>query len=88
MFKVTVSDVESFGREYFTTTRVAFGKSPKQAWASSTVTTVSIPFPVVIPKGMVSNTCTQCVVWKIRQNNLRNLGLISRWGLTSPIIVV
>ena len=33
MFKVTVSDVESFGREYFTTNRVAFGKSPKQAWA-------------------------------------------------------
>ena len=33
MFKVTVADVESFGRDYFTTTRVAFGKSPKQAWA-------------------------------------------------------
>ena len=32
MFKVIVSDVEAFGREYFTTTRVAFGKSPKQAW--------------------------------------------------------
>lgn len=33
MFKVIVSDVESFGSEYFTTRRVAFGKSPKQAWA-------------------------------------------------------
>ena len=34
MFKVTVSDIESFGSEYFTTTFVAFGKSPKQAWAN------------------------------------------------------
>ncbi len=34
MFKVTVSDVESFGSEYFTTRSVAFGKSPKQAWAN------------------------------------------------------
>ena len=33
MFKVIVSDVESFGDRYFTTRRVAFGKSPKQAWA-------------------------------------------------------
>lgn len=33
MFKVTVADVESFGRDYYTTTSVAFGKSPKQAWA-------------------------------------------------------
>ena len=33
MFKVMVSDVESFGRDYYTTTFVAFGKSPKQAWA-------------------------------------------------------
>lgn len=33
MFKVIVSDVEAFGPEYFTTRRVAFGKSPKQAWA-------------------------------------------------------
>ena len=32
MFKVIVSDVESLGSEYFTTRRVAFGKSPKQAW--------------------------------------------------------
>jgi hypothetical protein len=53
MFKVIVSDVEAFGREYYTTRRVAFGKSPKQAWAK-----------------------------------LGNLGLISGWGLTKPIIVV
>tara|TARA_E500000318_G_C3529168_1_gene199722 strand:+ start:403 stop:633 length:231 start_codon:yes stop_codon:yes gene_type:complete len=34
MFKVIVSDVECFGRfGYYTTRRVAFGKSPKQAWA-------------------------------------------------------
>lgn len=32
MFKVIVSDVESIGSEYFTTRRVAFGKSPKQCW--------------------------------------------------------
>ena len=35
MFKVIVSDVECFGRfGYFTTRSVAFGKSPKQAWAN------------------------------------------------------
>ena len=34
MFKVIVSDVECFGSEYFTTRSVAFGKSPKQAWAN------------------------------------------------------
>ncbi len=33
MFKVIVSDVEAFGRDYYTTRSVAFGKSPKQAWA-------------------------------------------------------
>ena len=34
MFKVIVSDVECFGKfGYFTTRSVAFGKSPKQAWA-------------------------------------------------------
>ena len=34
MFKVIVSDVECFGREYFTTRSVAFGKSPEKAWAN------------------------------------------------------
>ena len=34
MFKVIVSDVECFGREYFTTRSVAFGKSTKQARAN------------------------------------------------------
>ena len=33
MVKVIGADVEAFGREYYTTRRVAFGKSPKQAWA-------------------------------------------------------
>ena len=34
MFKVIVSDVECFGKlGYFTTRSVAFGKSPKQAYA-------------------------------------------------------
>jgi hypothetical protein len=35
MFKVIVSDVECLGKlGYFTTRSVAFGKSPKQAWAN------------------------------------------------------
>lgn len=31
-FKVEIQDVEAFGHEYYTTTYVAFGKSPKQAF--------------------------------------------------------
>ena len=35
MFKVIVSDVECLGKfGYYTTRSVAFGKSPKQAWAN------------------------------------------------------
>ena len=35
MFKVIVKDVECFGKfGYYTTRSVAFGKSPKQAWAN------------------------------------------------------
>jgi len=33
MFKVTVSDVEAFVRESVVPPCVAFGRSPKQAWA-------------------------------------------------------
>lgn len=32
MFKLTFTTVESFGREYYTDTVVAFGKSPKQCY--------------------------------------------------------
>lgn len=33
MFKLTIKSYEALCGEYFTTTRVAFGKSPKQARA-------------------------------------------------------
>ena len=33
MFKLTVTDVEAFGPEYYNVRRVAFGSSPKQCWS-------------------------------------------------------
>lgn len=33
MFKLIITDVESFGTEYYNVRRVAFGRSPKQCWA-------------------------------------------------------
>jgi hypothetical protein len=33
MFKVIITDVETLLGKHYTTRRVAFGKSPKQAWA-------------------------------------------------------
>lgn len=33
MFKLTLITVESFGRDYYNDTTVAFGKSPKECWA-------------------------------------------------------
>lgn len=32
-FKVEIVDVEAFGAEYYQPRTIAFGKSPKEAWA-------------------------------------------------------
>ena len=32
MFKLVITDVESFGTEYYNVRRVAFGRSPKICW--------------------------------------------------------
>jgi hypothetical protein len=32
MFKLTITDVEAFGPEYYNIRRVVFGRSPKQCW--------------------------------------------------------
>lgn len=33
MFKLIITDVESFGTEYYHVRRVAFGRSPQQCWS-------------------------------------------------------
>lgn len=33
MFKLIITDVESFGTEYYNVRRVAFGRSPKICWS-------------------------------------------------------
>jgi len=64
MFKVIVKDVECFGKfGYYTTRSVAFGKSPKQAWAKLRRRgehTVSGGHP----EGWAVRPYSRCAVWK------------------------